>query len=400
MRRVCVALSAWCLLTTGLAGQGTPATPALPEPGSELEVYLMTMGPGDLIWERFGHNGLGIRDRSTGSDVVYNWGVFRFSEADFLPRFLRGEMRYSVEPYDAGPTLAAYQQVNRSVWIQDLNLTPAQRIKVRDYVEWNARVENKFYRYDYFGDNCSTRVRDVLDRALGGALTRQFTPVSSGNTFRDEARRLTDMDVLYTGIDIGLGSPSDRMMNRFEALFIPMRLQEALREVQVMGPDGTPRPIVTAERELFKATRAEDLPAAPNHQLRYLLIGALLAAVLWWSGRGTGGARFLSLTWAVVAGIFGLLLVGLWGFTRHVWAYENINLLFFNPLWFLLAAVVARRHVPGTAGQRLILLLGMLSVVGLVLGLVRTPQAAEQVALLAALPNLAVLLAMWQRRPA
>jgi hypothetical protein len=309
-------------------------------------------------------------------------------------------MRYSVEPYDAGPTLAAYQQVNRSVWIQDLNLTPAQRIKVRDYVEWNARVENKFYRYDYFGDNCSTRVRDVLDRALGGALTRQFTPVSSGSTFRDEARRLTDMDVLYTGIDIGLGSPSDRMMNRFEALFIPMRLQEALREVQVMGPDGTPRPIVTAERELFKATRAEDLAAAPNHQLRYLLIGALLAAVLWWSGRGTGGARFLSLTWAVVAGIFGLLLVGLWGFTRHVWAYENINLLFFNPLWFLLAAVVARRRVPGTAGQRLILLLGMLSVVGLVLGLVRTPQAAEQVALLAALPNLAVLLAMWQRRPA
>ncbi|MBL8961188.1 MAG: hypothetical protein JNJ98_15130, partial [Gemmatimonadetes bacterium] len=85
------AASQRCLLLAsliGAAGAGAqPAASPAPVPGAELEVYLMTMGPGDLIWERFGHNAVGIRDRAAGTDVVYNWGVFDFDEADFLPRF-------------------------------------------------------------------------------------------------------------------------------------------------------------------------------------------------------------------------------------------------------------------------------------------------------------------------
>ena len=93
--------------TTSLGAQAAPApvTPA-EVPGSSLEIYVMTMGQGPMIWERFGHNALGIRDRETNTNVVYNWGVFRF-EGDFLPRFIRGDTRYWVEPWDAALTVAA-----------------------------------------------------------------------------------------------------------------------------------------------------------------------------------------------------------------------------------------------------------------------------------------------------
>ena len=397
-----VAVAAIALATASLGAQAPAPPSAAPggEPGSELQVYVMTMGPGDQIWERFGHNALGIRDRSTATNVVYNWGVFRFTEADFLPRFLRGEMRYSVEPYDYFLTVAYYESINRSVEVQELDLTPAQKLAIREYVEWNARDENKFYRYDYFGDNCSTRVRDVLDKALGGALKRQFGTVPSGMSYRDEAKRLTETDLLYTGIDIGLGTPSDHPMTRWESMYIPMRLRDALREVKVAGPSGEV-PVVASESTVFAAKRPAE-PAAPAwHGIRYLLIGlvlALLIVVL--ADRAPRASRGIAGTWSVLSGIFGVLLVALWTLTRHVWAYRNVNLLLFHPLWIVIAVLVFRKSASGRTARWVILASAAAALVGTVLGLTNWPQAAQQVALLAMLPHAATLRTLWIRKAA
>ncbi|MGQ0646028.1 MAG: lipoprotein N-acyltransferase Lnb domain-containing protein [Gemmatimonadaceae bacterium] len=373
-----------------------------PVPGSQLEIYVMTMGVGDAVWERFGHNALGIRDKSANTDIVYNWGTFSFTEADFLPRFIRGENRYWVAPNDGGLTVDYYRSINRSVWVQDLDLPPATRLAIRDFVEWNVREENKYYRYDYFIDNCSTRVRDALDRALGGALRLQFDAVPSGMSFRDEARRLMEPDPLtYTGIDIGLGRPSDREMSRFEAMFIPMRLRDALREMTVAGPNGTQLPLVGAEREMFTAIRAPEALAPANHQLRYLLLGVGLAAIMLGLARFTpAGSRAVAAVWCTIAGICGVLIVVLWTMTRHVWAYENVNLLFFNPLWIVLAVLVARRSPVRTWGRWLAVACGVLAVIGIVLGLVRWPQRSEEMALLVLAPHAAVLALLYRRKTA
>ena len=168
----------WALLAVSLC-LGVTANAQQAEPGSELQVYIMTMGQGDLVWERFGHNALGIRDASTGTDIVYNWGTFSFEQEGFLPRFLRGEMLYWMAPYDAVQTVMAYEQMNRSVTVQELNLTPAQRLEIKRFVEWNQRDENKFYRYDYYLDNCSTRREQRRRPALarGFAGEHQHPPV-------------------------------------------------------------------------------------------------------------------------------------------------------------------------------------------------------------------------------
>jgi hypothetical protein len=374
------------------------------EPGSELEVYVMTMGPGDLIWERYGHNGLGVRDLRTGDNLVYNWGTFSFNEPDFLLRFLSGRNHYWVQAEDASRSLSVYQQLNRSVWIQVLNLTPAQRLEVKRLVEDNVREENRYYQYDYFGDNCSTRVRDVIDRVLGGRLAEEFA-TGSGLTFRDEARRLSDPDHLaFAGIDFALGTPSDREMSVYESMYVPMRLRDALRTATLPTTGGaTATPLVLHEVQLFQATRAPERDHPRSQWLMFLVAGALLGGVVWVALRSdrVGLRRFVATPWLVVTGLFGTVLIIMWTLTEHRWMYRNVNLLLFNPLWLAMIPVIWTakprwstwgRHV----GQALLVLLG----VALILGVIGRPQQSGNFVLLAAPAHLAILAFVLRRRQA
>ena len=96
--------------------------------------------------------------------------MFSFEEPGFLRRFVRGEMDYWMEGFDSERLLRAYAAADRSIWVQELDLTPEQMGALYEFEEWNERPENRFYRYDYYRDNCSTRVRDAIDRVLGGRL--------------------------------------------------------------------------------------------------------------------------------------------------------------------------------------------------------------------------------------
>ena len=367
-------------------GQDAPAPPQRPPahassplstaqgPGSELEVYVMTMGQGDLLWERFGHNALGIRNLRTGSDVVYNWGTFSFEQEDFLPRFLRGEMLYWLAPNDAEQSLLAYRSWNRSVTVQTLNLTPAQRDSVRRFVEWNALDENKFYHYDYYRDNCSTRVRDALDLVLGGtirsATDSQVTPM----TYRDHSLRLTDgMFWWRTGIDLGLGAPTDHPITGWEAMFIPMELQRRLRDIRVPDANGALVPLVASERVLFEASRPAERMDVPSLAGLGLVVGLVAGALLLALGYRTPGrfaAFTLAMVWSVVAGIFGLLLFLLWTVTSHTAAHANQNLFFVQPLWLAVAAMLPFVRRTRSVRDRLLLLIRVCTGLAIIGGLV------------------------------
>jgi hypothetical protein len=333
------------------AAHGQPDTAAVPsqEPGAELEVSLVTMGQGDPIWEKFGHNALRIRNPRTGLDLAYNWGVFDFAATDFVPRFLRGSMRYWLAAYPTGPMVEqGYVAANRPVWEQELALTPAQKRELLAFVEWNAREENRFYRYDYFRDNCSTRVRDALDRVLGGAIRAATDTVPTGTTYRWHTRRLTQgSPLLYTGMNLVLSAPGDRPISAWEESFLPMALREHVRRVQVPGPDGTLRPLVAAERVLFQATRAPE-PAAPADRTLLFLgvgiaVGLALAALAAAGARRSGPRRgFIvsAILWSLLAGVVGTIMVLTWSVTDHVFMYRNENLLQLSPLSLLLVAVL------------------------------------------------------------
>jgi hypothetical protein len=331
-----IAIAALLLATNTALGRAQVVDSTSGPPGSELSVYLMTMGQGDLVWERYGHNAIGIRNRRTNSDVVFNWGLFSFEDPGFIGRFLRGEMMYWMGGQDAASTLAQYRMENRTVEVQELNLSPAQRLALLGFIQVNAQEENKFYRYDYFLDNCSTRVRDALDSILGGALRMATDSVQTSTSYRWHAKRLMAEDRLtVVGIDIGLGRPTDRPISQWEEMFIPMKVRDRIRELRVPDDSGRLVPLVTSERVLFQAQRTPEREGPPNLLLPLGLIGLLLGGGLYAAQRRGRAALPLAVVVAILLGVLGGALLFLRLMTQHVHAYGNTNLFVYNPVWIL-----------------------------------------------------------------
>ena len=319
-------------------GQSAPSA----EPGSNLTVYLLTMGPGDQVWEKFGHNAIWIHDELTGTDSAYHWGLFDFADKDFVPRFVQGRMRYAMGAFGLDETLQQYRLANRAVWSQKLNLAPAERQRLQDFVKWNMRPENRYYRYDYFRDNCSTRVRDAIDAALGGAVKRASAGVKTSTTYRFHTSRLTQDDwPVFTGTMMGLGQPTDRPIDAWEEMFLPVRMMDRFRSLRIPTAMGN-QPLIGEEAVVVQATRPVEESAVRRGPLGYLVIALIIVAfgaALWFVGFKRG-ALTLALIWSLVAGIAGSLLTGLWGFTDHLYSYRNENVLQLNPISLVVAAAL------------------------------------------------------------
>ncbi len=333
---------------TARAQELSALSDAYAEPGSELTIYVVTMGPGSLVYERFGHNALWVQDALRGTDQLYNYGLFDFQQENFILRFVQGRMHYWMQGDDAMRSIDPYIWDDRSVWIQELNLTPRQRVQLRDFLLWNERPENRFYWYDYYRDNCSTRVRDAIDHMLGGQIRAQTETIPSGTTYRSHTRRLTTSDVpIYTGLNLALGQGVDREISAWEEMFIPMRMQEHLRTLAIRDEAGREVPLVRSEQTLYLSTRGPERQAPPVWLPSYLAVGVFLAGLLTLLARlslRSRAARFgfagLSGLWLLLAGTAGVIIAGLWAFTDHAAAYRNENLLQMSPLALPLVVLV------------------------------------------------------------
>lgn len=355
----------WLLLTflmlcTTAFAQDDPAPSDSSPTANELEVSLLTFGPGQIYWERFGHNAIVIHDTATGEAISYNYGIFDFEEEDFFLNFIRGRMSYQIAANHMAEDVAIYAGEGRSVTEQRLNFTQAQAQALRDHLEWNLRPENRHYRYDYFTSNCSTKVRDALDQALGGMLRAQMTSPSRGFTFRLQADALTSPDPLLMGvIDIGLGPFADRRLSFWDDSFVPMELMAHLRDVRINAADGTSLPLLAGERVIAPARIAGPPELPPDLRWPFLIAGIAFAALLLFldSRSRHAWARRSFATLAVVfslgCGLVGLILLGLWGFTEHQSAWRNENLLVMSPLCLLLIPVWWRSARPGLTTSRL-----------------------------------------------
>lgn len=359
------AMSFWIF---GLALAATSVTTFAQAPPAEtgtppaLEISLLTIGPGPIFWERFGHNAIVVRDREAGIEVAFNYGIFDFEQEDFLTNFARGNMRYRIAADRLDEDIAMYREESRSIVEQRLAFTPEQAAELRDFLRWNIRPENAFYRYDYYLANCSTRVRDALDKALGGAIQRGTEGRSRGYTYRmDSLRLMAANPILMLGIDLGLGPYADQRIDFWQEGFVPAVFSSALRDVRVAGADGTSRPLVTAETTIEKGTIPEPPDLPPDLRVAFLVIGLVLALGLAWLMRSRSRAARLPaalfvIVFEVFCGIGGLVLLFLWFGTAHQSAWRNENLFLLNPLCLLLvpaaATLLRRRPRSATIGAR------------------------------------------------
>jgi hypothetical protein len=355
-RRVLAAL-AGAVLWAG-AGVARAELMPLPTPRSTdgLLVYVLTFGPGDHPFFKFGHDAIWIHDTEGGTDKVYNFGTFAFSPRVILD-FLHGRMTYWLSVSGLPVTLASYEHENRAIDVQELRLSPGSKLTLQARLEEDACPENRDYKYDYFLDNCSTRVRDAIDASVGGALQASAqTPARL--TLRGQALRMTaDYWPLYVALDIVLGPDTDRPIDRWGEMFIPQELARGLAAVTVDTPAGA-RPLVKDARTVFPAHRPPPLETPPARGRTFFVAGCalgLLFFLLGWAGRHprlAGGARLacralhglLLAAWGLASGFVGGFLVYAWALTDHVVAHRNQNILLFAP-WAIALTVLG----PGVA---------------------------------------------------
>ncbi len=336
-------LLACVLLFAGIAGS-TFAQGKITVERTAPRIGVVTMGPGEIFWERFGHDAIVVDDPNLGEPISYNFGFFDMGEPDFLERFVFGRMEYMLVALPLEQDMQYYSEVGRGARVQWLALGPVQARQLAADLAENAKPENARYRYDYYKDNCATRVRNALNLALDGRLKRQLDGRSSGDTYRSESLRLSSPTTwMWLGFDIALGPYADRRLTRWEQAFLPHALSEDLREVTAV--DG--KPIVMSEQELLPQRQSAEPHSQARKLMPWLLIGMGLAVAIVASARRTPRilAAFAAMFW-LLCGCIGLVLVFAWAFTDHHALWANRNLLLFNPLCLLLLPVAWRTHAP------------------------------------------------------
>jgi hypothetical protein len=317
--------------------QAQDATDAAPS--AELRISLLTFAPGAVYWQRFGHNALLVENTINGANAVYNYGLFDFFQKNFFLNFARGHMVYRLGVQSLDDTLSAYAAEGRWVYQQVLALDAQQKLELAEFLHRNAQPDRREYRYDYFRDNCSTRVRDALDHTLGGALKATLSAQPVNSSYRFEATRLMRPILpLALGMDAIMGPAGDAPMSRWQQSFVPAVFMQAVAAQQVNG-----HPLVASAGYLLADSHSPVAPDAPLHWIGWALaLGLGLGALLVWAAQQPGrlGFGLLATPLLLLAGLAGLFMLAAWTLTEHWAMASNYNLLLFSPLALLLIPVV------------------------------------------------------------
>lgn len=205
------------------------------------DVYMITCAPGNESYSIYGHTALRIAIRGSDFDMVYNWGIFDFSTPNFVYRFAKGRLDYMLGAYSYSRFLQEYISEGRSVWSQKLNLTTEEKERLFLLINENLRPENIKYRYDFFYDNCATRVRDII------AASADDTVIFPVNEKSFSFRQLIDpyqkvLPWLDLGADMLLGLPADKKASVAEEMFLPILLRDNFTETVIVH-DGREEPL-------------------------------------------------------------------------------------------------------------------------------------------------------------
>ena len=217
----------------------------------QAEISVMSCGPSDLIHAIYGHTAVRVHDPARNWDVVFNYGVFSFREPNFVYRFAKGNANYMLAPERYNDFYEDYIRNGRNIQEQVLNLTLSEKQQMLNFLIDNAKPENREYRYNFFYDNCATRVRDLIENQVDGKV--EFPTDNVGMTFRQHAAAYQKI-LPWTnfGINLVLGSPSDKVASAYEEMFLPDYLYQHLAGAKIIK-NGNERPLVKTTNSIYEA---------------------------------------------------------------------------------------------------------------------------------------------------
>jgi hypothetical protein len=320
---------------------------AAPQLSPQSEIRVITCGPyqGEL-YSAFGHSAIYVKDAATGTNRLYNYGVFNFNQPNFYLNFAKGHLNYRLAVMDYDRFVQSYIHENRFVHEQVLNLDASQKQRLYDFLEWNAQDENMYYMYDYFYDNCATRIRDALKHTFGDSISFDASHISTSYSIRD----LCDIYLQQqpwgdAGIDLCLGLPMDKAATPWMYMFLPDYVEAALNNAYIKDAKGT-RPlvqqtIVTYEAQAIEKERSFNTPL--NWLTGCLTVGLLIT---FWGYKRGKPLYIFDVALFTLVGLLGWFLLALWLATDHKAAAQNMNILWALPLHFPLALFLLKKSKP------------------------------------------------------
>ena len=309
---------------------------------NQAEISILTIGPGTLLMDAFGHNGFRVRDRERMLDVVFNYGTFDFDTPNFYLKFAQGKLNYKLSHKSYDDFFQAYIAQNRSIDEQILDLTRTQKQQVFDFLLNNARPENKYYLYDFFYDNCATKMKDVLKVSLNETLTFKQPNDFNPKTFRALIHEHVNRNSWGSlGIDIALGSVIDKRATPEEHMFLPKYIHVFFEKATFTN---SKKPIVKQPRLLYKK---KEKSISNIFLMSPLMIFGLLGILILWITYQDykKGARtiWLDIGLFSITGFIGVILLLLWFATDHTATANNYNLLWAFPVNLLVVLQLLKK---------------------------------------------------------
>lgn len=312
-----------------------------------MRISLLTCSPGSELYSIFGHSALRIVDSTVGTDIVYNYGTFNFSEPGFYNKFVRGKLLYYLSQEYFQDFAYAYAADGRSITEQVLNLTCSQRQQVLAFVQNNLREENRYYRYDFMYDNCTTRLRDIIEKFRDSTYRTDTIDLARNMTFREAIHFYLNRGQMHwsrLGIDLLLGSPIDKDMTNREAMFLPEFLEKGM---DITGNQGDSLVLT----RLYPVRADTDIQRASFLGTPFFIFLSIAFVVIILSLSSKPGVvnalMYFDKVFFLTLGLLGLLFVFMWFGTDHKQTKDNFNLLWAWPTHvvaiFLLAGNTNRK---------------------------------------------------------
>jgi uncharacterized protein DUF4105 len=304
------------------------------------QISLLTCTPGEELYSTFGHSALRVTDRLSQADIIYNYGTFDFDDPNFYSKFTRGKLLYFVSIDGFENFMKAYEYEQRGITEQVLNLSCEEKDKLVMALQENAKEQNKYYKYDFVLDNCTTRLRDmVFNNSTNPVITKNIRQ-NKDVTFRNLIHEYLDKSYQYwskLGIDVLLGDPVDKKITNNEAMFLPDYLLKGFDSTTTRG-----KPLVSAKHEILTATtvvgKAPFLSPFAIFAILFLLI-----AVLTFMRNSNPFFAVFDFILFFFAGILGLLILFMWFGTDHPECKNNFNLAWALPLHFVIVFFIFQK---------------------------------------------------------
>ena len=325
MRKYLLSVIVSILLCSNLLAQTTLSDSA--------KIYLLTCTPGTEVWSKYGHTGIRVYDEANQMDIVFNYGIFSLMEEGFYLKFIKGDTYYQlgIEPYSY--FVKFYKRIGRKTYIQELNLTQAQKQQVFNALMINHLPENRFYHYNFVFDNCATRPYHLLKQAL------QDTIVSPYQGFVNQPFRSTISHYTgpYSWVDFGInlvfGNKADQPMTNEQRLFLPEELMFYISEATLS--DGTPLVL----QEHIEPFEIAPVPWYADCRWGLVLFAIVMVLISWWDRKRNKLSWWMDAILGLVYLILLTIVIFLTFFSSHPLVGFNWRLLIL-PLIHLCARLI------------------------------------------------------------